>query len=78
MPESLVDRAVRRVLRIKYSGQGHKTLTDDPDETVNDRNAVATALTAALESVTLLKNNGVLPLREGMRIALATSVPTTA
>lgn len=70
IPESLVDRAVRRVLRIKYSGQGHKTLTDAPGGAVNDRNAVATALTAALESVTLLKNNGVLPLREGMRIAL--------
>ena len=70
--EKIVDRAVRRLLKCKYE---HSTnLAPRPAEVaegwVHGDKARSVALQAARESVTLLENNGILPLKAGMRIAL--------
>jgi len=73
IPESLVDRAVRRVLVQKFaSGLFEQPFVDEAAAAalVHDDEAVALALQTARESITLLENNGVLPLRPGTRIAL--------
>ena len=73
IPESLVDRAVRRVLVRKFaSGLFEQPFVDEAvaESQIHDDDAVALALQTARESITLLDNNGVLPLRPGARIAL--------
>ena len=73
IPESLVDRAVRRVLIQKFaSGLFEHPFVDESAAAalVHDEAAVSLALQTARESITLLENNGVLPLRPGARIAL--------
>ena len=73
IPESLVDRAVRRVLVRKFAAGLFENPFVDEDAaaaTVHDAEAVDVALQAARESVTLLENKGVLPLKAGTRIAL--------
>ena len=73
IPESLVDRAVRRVLVCKFaSGLFEQPFVDEAAAAaqVHDDDAVALALQTARESITLLENNGILPLRPGTRIAL--------
>ena len=70
VPMSRIDDAVRRVLRLKY----RLGLFDTPDTSLADYpdfgcEAFSEAsLRAAEESAVLLKNNGILPLRKGMKI----------
>lgn len=70
VPMSRIDDAVRRVLRLKY----RLGLFDKPDTCLADYpdfgcDAFSEAsLHAAEESAVLLKNEGILPLRKGMKI----------
>ena len=70
VPMSRIDDAVRRVLRLKF----RLGLFDTPDTSLADYpdfgcEAFSEAsLHAAEESAVLLKNNGILPLRKGMKI----------
>lgn len=71
--EKDVDRACRRVLEYKF----RIGLFDNPYVSVEDAASrvrtpahVSTARKAAQESIVLLKNDGILPLREGVRIAV--------
>ena len=67
-----LDRAVKRVLLRKFEAGlfDHPYLPEGSANEVRSPGHVALAAQAARESVTLLKNNGVLPLRAGTRIAL--------
>ena len=72
VPQSRVDDAVRRILRLKY----RLGLFDTPDtdwENYPDFGSEAhaeLAYKAAVESQVLLKNNGILPLKKDLRILL--------
>ena len=73
IPVSLLDRAVRRVLVRKFAaGLFEQPFVDEVAAAalVHGDSTVALALQTACESITLLENNGVLPLRPGTRIAL--------
>ena len=67
-----VDRAVRRVLWRKFEAGlfDNPYLPEGSADDVRSAANVEVAAQAAREGVTLLKNNGVLPLRAGTRIAL--------
>jgi len=74
VPEALLDDAVRRILRVKmalglfknpYSPEEKHTLYD-----VLPKEHVATALETAKRSIVLLKNENILPLKKGQKIAL--------
>ena len=67
-----VDRAVKRVLIRKFEAGlfDNPYLPEDAADGVRSPENVKVAAQAARESVTLLKNNGILPLRAGTRIAL--------
>jgi len=69
--EALIDRAVKRVLTWKFeSGLFDNPYIDENPQGVRSQEHLDVAAQAARESVTLLENNGVLPLKEGTKIAL--------
>ncbi len=67
-----LDRAVKRVLIRKFEAGlfDHPYLSEEGADQVRSREHVAVAAQVARESATLLKNNGVLPLKPGVRVAL--------
>ena len=70
--KEVLDRAVKRVLVRKFEAGlfDNPYLPEDNAAGVRSQEHIAVAAQVARESVTLLKNNGVLPLRAGTRIAL--------
>ncbi len=72
VPESRVDDAVRRILRLKFRlglfDQPNTLLADYPE--FGGEAHAKLAYEAAVESEVLLKNNGILPLRKDVRILL--------
>ena len=70
--KEVLDRTVKRVLVRKFEAGlfDNPYLPEDNAAGVRSQEHIAVAAQVARESVTLLKNNGVLPLRAGMRIAL--------
>ena len=72
VPMATLDRAVKRVLVRKFEAGlfDHPYLPEGSADEVRSPENVAVAAQAAREGVTLLKNNGILPLRAGTRIAL--------
>jgi len=71
--EATLDEAVRRVLTMKFEMGLFDNPYVDPkaaDKGVHDAQAVATALQAAQASITLLKNDGILPLQRGTHVAV--------
>ena len=70
--EKLVDRAVRRVLLAKFRAGlfDNPYLPEGSASQVRSAGNKAVAAQAARESVTLLKNSGILPLGAGTKIAL--------
>lgn len=73
IPESLVDKAVLRVLKLKFRvGLFDEEPVSGKHTPIRTAKAVKLARKAAEQSITLLKNDGVLPLdiRKGQTIAL--------
>ena len=72
IPMAVLDRAVKRVLLRKFELGlfDNPYLPEGSADEVRSPEHVAVAAKAARESVTLLKNSGVLPLKAGTRIAL--------
>ena len=71
--EEALDQAVRRVLRLKFEmGLFEHPYVDEKtaSKLVNDDVAVTTARQAARESITLLKNDGILPLSKATKVAV--------
>jgi len=71
--EDALDTAVRRVLRMKFEmGLFEHPYVESKTagKEVNNANAVATARQAAQASVTLLKNDGILPLSKDTKVAV--------
>ena len=69
MREDALDQAVKRVLRLKFEmGLFENPFVNEKtaQKEVNNTAAVATAKQAALESITLLKNDGTLPLSKNV------------
>ena len=68
-----LDQAVRRVLRLKFEmGLFEHPYVDAKaaSRNVNNNTAIATAWRAAQESITLLKNDGILPLSKDKTVAV--------
>jgi len=70
--ESVVNDAVRRVLRMKFEMGLFENPYVDPTKArqVRSLENIQTALNVARASITLLKNNGILPLKKDAKIAL--------
>ena len=68
-----LETATRRVLRLKFEmGLFENPYVDSKTaaQGVHDENAIAIARQTARESITLLKNDGILPLRKDMKVAV--------
>lgn len=73
LSERVIDEAVARVLRIKFDMGLFDNPYVDPSEAaskVRTEEGTKAALRAAREGVVLLENNGVLPLRKDMKVAV--------
>ena len=73
LPLDVVDEAVRRVLRVKFRlglFENPYTPESKPEERFFLPEAMQTASELAAESMVLLKNNGILPLRDVKKIAV--------
>lgn len=73
LSEVALDQAVKRVLRLKFEmGLFEKPYVDmkSAGKQVNNAESVTTARQAALESITLLKNDGILPLSKDVKVAV--------
>lgn len=72
LKENDIDDAVRRVLEMKFSLGlfDHPYIDDSGVSSVNGREHSTVALEAAREGVILLENNGILPLKKDMKIAV--------
>lgn len=71
--EETLNQAVRRVLRLKFEmGLFEHPYVDEKTagKLVNNAEAVDAARHAAQESITLLKNNGILPLSKDLKVAI--------
>ena len=71
--ETALDQAVRRVLRLKFEmGLFEHPYVDSKTagKEVNNTNAIALARQVAQQSITLLKNNGILPLSKDKKVAV--------
>ena len=71
--EDALNQAVRRVLRLKFEmGLFEHPYVDEKTagKLVNNTEAVAAARQAAQESITLLKNDGILPLSKNLKVAV--------
>ena len=71
--EEALDIAVRRVLRLKFEMglfEHPYVVAKAASHGVNDNHAIATAWRAAQESITLLKNDGILPLSKNKKVAI--------
>ena len=71
--EQTLDRAVRRVLRLKYEMglfNNPYVSTRAVSKEVHNEAAISTARQVARESITLLKNDGILPLSKGIKVAV--------
>ena len=71
--EDALDTAVRRVLRMKFEmGLFEHPYVDAKAAAkgVHDENAVAAARCAAQASITMLKNDGILPLQKDIKVAV--------
>lgn len=74
LPEALVDECTRRILTYKYKtglmDDPYKYLQPEKEEKIFCQEYRDVALRLARESVVLLKNDAVLPLRRGAKVAL--------
>ena len=71
--ETAIDKAVKRVLRLKFEmGLFEHPYVDakKANKGVHDNKSIETAKQAALESITLLKNDGILPLGKDVKVAV--------
>jgi len=69
LPESVIDEAVSRVLRVKFMlGLFENPYVDEEGAVIPDRKELA--LEIARKSIILLKNNGTLPLKRNQKVAL--------
>lgn len=71
--EAALDQAVERVLRLKFEmGLFENPYVDGKSagKEVNNPSSIAIAKQVALESITLLKNDGILPLSKEMSVAV--------
>lgn len=77
--QSRIDDAVRRVLRVKFRTGVFDTPFSDPEhvlQIVQSREHKQIALEAARKAITLLKNNGTLPLKKSAIRSIAVLGPT--
>ena len=72
VPMEVIDNAVRNILRIKYRLGLFENPYSKPGKTstIYCDDHLKTARRAAVESAVLLKNDGVLPLKEGQTVAI--------
>ena len=67
-----LDDAVRRILRVKYlTGLFDNPIPKKTYDEFNSKEFTASALNSALESITLLKNDNILPFKSGQKVLVA-------